>query len=717
MNRSPKLATLAAAAAAALAILQAPAARAQNYNPGVADVSVANGNVVIVRGDSGAQAVATVNAPVVAGDYLSTGSGSNAEVQFDGTSMLRLSSNSQVRFINLNPGSREAQIGAGTVDLADLQGGSGAQIDTPSVTVRPNTNGDYRISVNGNGQTAVTVRSGSATVSTGRGSQTLTPGTTVVADGPYSNPQISTQGAIGFDSFDQFNMSRDQALASAYNSNPYLSPQLAGYSNLANYGQWQNVPGYGYAWAPNNQTQNNFAPYQNGQWVWEPGSGYTWVDNSPYGYPVTHYGTWFNNPSYGGWLWQPPGYQYQTTSNGLASAWLPAVVSFFLGGGNGADLGSLLSNGFGGLTGSYGDNTQIGWIPLAPGEQYQPWYGANYSYPATELTNVPTTTNIYNYYTNARYYGGMTMVPVSAWRSGTFTRYRSVRPTQLSRVYLIRGSVPVVPTTANLHYTAHAVSHPVSLAHTFTAARFAAKAPPVHVSFAQQQARIKEIAVAKPKIVAPPAHRVAAHPVYRPVKHAEVHVTAMKPVTRTTAPVKHEAAPVKHEAAPVKHEPAPVKREAAPVKPEAAPVKHEATPVKHEATPVKHPAPVAEPKHESHPVAAPKPAEPAAPKPVAHHESTPVTHKAPEAAPPKPVEHQAPAPNPVEHHSVPANPVVHEAAPPKPAEHEAAPAKPVEHEAAPRTAPVEKHPTEQKPSEEKPAARPTAPPLTRLIRP
>ncbi len=73
MKRFQQLATLAAAAAAALTMLHSPAALAQNYNPGVADVSVANGNVVIVRGDSGTQAGATINAPVVAGDYLSTG--------------------------------------------------------------------------------------------------------------------------------------------------------------------------------------------------------------------------------------------------------------------------------------------------------------------------------------------------------------------------------------------------------------------------------------------------------------------------------------------------------------------------------------------------------------------------------------------------------------------------------------------------------------------
>lgn len=221
---------------------------AQTYpgGSGVANVSVANGDVTVVRADSGEQVAAMVNAPVLPGDYVATGSNAEAEVQFDGISMLRFAPNTQVRFIRLDPGAREMQLASGTVDLAELQGIDGSpQVDTPSVTVRPNQRGDYRVSVLGNGQTLVTVRSGSATIADGSGARTLTPGTTVVASGQYSNAPIETQGAIGYDTFDQFNAARDQSLASAYNSNPYLSPQLAGYTNFANYGQWHNVAGYG----------------------------------------------------------------------------------------------------------------------------------------------------------------------------------------------------------------------------------------------------------------------------------------------------------------------------------------------------------------------------------------------------------------------------------------------------------------------------------------
>ena len=596
-------------------------AAAQVYaggNSGVANVSVASGNVYIVRGDSGQQVGAAINAPLVPGDYLATGSGSQAEAQFDGASMLRLASNTQIRFVNLRPGSREVQLAAGTVGLAEEQGGGGGeQIDTPSLTVRPTQSGDYRVSVLGNGQTRVTVRSGAATIATANGSESLGPGSTLVADGSG----VGLQNPIGFDSFDQFNISRDQAVVSSYNANPYVSPQLAGYSNFAQYGRWQNVPGYGEAWAPNNQSQNNFAPYQNGQWVWEPGSGYTWVDNSPTGYATSHYGSWFNNQNHGGWLWQPPATQYQNSSSSLASAWLPAAVSFFLSGNNGnsgAGLGSILGSGAGGaggllgsLSGLFGSgnadnsNTNIGWIPLAPGEQYQPWYGQNNSYPATSVSSVPNVTNIYNYYSNARYNRAVTMIPVSAWRRGNFKSRVSVPTQQLRQVVLIRGAVPIVPTTANLRYTPVVkAAHPIVLSRTFTAPRLAARAPAVtHIAFKAQQAQIQSIAGVRPKVVQLAPRKVAlAPPAYRPVVRPPVRLAVIKPVAPVMPHIAHLMAPG---ARPI--------RTATPIVkavPHAAPVQHSkttlATPVSGATHPVTQPkAAIARPIHTTAPLLKP----------------------------------------------------------------------------------------------------------------
>src|SRR5579862_6284166 len=65
---------------------QAPdaGAAAPVAGPAVARVSHVGGDVTLKHGDSGADTKAVLNAPVEAGDYITTGgSGSRAEVQID----------------------------------------------------------------------------------------------------------------------------------------------------------------------------------------------------------------------------------------------------------------------------------------------------------------------------------------------------------------------------------------------------------------------------------------------------------------------------------------------------------------------------------------------------------------------------------------------------------------------------------------------------------
>ena len=516
-------AVLAGAIAIAGALIPAQPAAAQYAvagAPGVANVSIVMGDVVIVRGDSGEQVAATINAPLLPGDYISTAGGSRAEVQFDGTSMLRLAQDTQVRFVDLRAGSREMQLAGGTAELAELQGiDGGAQVDTPSVTVRPNQAGDYRVSVMPNGDTLVTVRSGSATVSSGSGTQTVTAGSTLVAYGPYSNPRMTLEGAIAYDAFDRFNDDRNAAIVAAYNSDPYLSPQLAGYTNFAGYGQWSNVPGYGEAWSPYNQS-NNWTPYSNGQWVWEPGYGYTWVGNEPWGYAPYHYGRWFNYNNQ--WMWQPPAYQYQTNGADLVASWLPALVGFFLSGGSGT-------------IGYPGYNGNIGWVPLAPGEPYSPWYpgfGANPGYAQYGVTHV---TYVYNIYRNYRYVRVFRMYPFDRFRNGEWHRPILMHPGQLKSVTIVRGAVPIVPTKVLMRSGPIAVAHPVKLSQQFHERRFTARPPVMQpMTFAKSQAQLESLTGKAPKAVP-----YSPAPVAKPVPYAPpaTHKTYHAPATAKPRPI------------------------------------------------------------------------------------------------------------------------------------------------------------------------------------
>lgn len=531
------LATTLALGATLTAMQPASAQAAVPGAPGVADVSAVAGDVVIVRGDSGAQVGAAINTPMLPGDYISTAGGSRAEVQFDGISMIRLAEDTQVRMVNLDPGSREVQLASGTAELAVLENnGGGSQIDTPSVTVRPARAGDYRVSVMPNGETLVTVRSGMANVSSGNGSENLTPGSTLVAYGSYDNAQISTQAAIGYDAFDNYNQRRDQEVVASYNANPYLAPALAGYSDFSNYGQWYNVPGYGESWAPYNQG-NNWSPYSNGQWVWEPGYGYTWVGNESWGYVPYHYGNWYYASNYNQWMWQPPNYQNQNP-NALSSAWLPALVAFFLTGVNG---NAALNAGF---NSAYGYNN-IGWVPLAPGERYVPWYGgfgANAAFPQTALSPV-NVTNVYNVYRNFRYIKVVRMIPVNRFRNGEFDHPMTIPARDVRQLTLVRGAVPIVPTKAVLGVR-HAPTT-VRLSPRFEQPVFAKKAPEIvrNASFERQAAAVKTVVAVKPRVVAEPVRTTpVAPPVYRAPAERPTYKAPAEIVKPVAKPVEKPAA-------------------------------------------------------------------------------------------------------------------------------------------------------------------------------
>src|SRR5579862_6650445 len=225
--------------------LPAPADQPSGKGPGVTRVSIVQGQVVVQRGDSNKQVAAVVNAPLLPGDYVSTGERSRGELQFDGSTAVRLGGNVQARITNDDPNNRQIQLADGTIELGLVRGNDGAvAVDTPSVTVRTEQAGDYRISIGHDGSSWVTARRGSAEIVTPQRTYTLESGKTLVARGAASNPSITYTQEVGYDSFDDFNAKRDQTMVAAFNASPNLNPDIAGYDNLDQYGQWQDVAGY-----------------------------------------------------------------------------------------------------------------------------------------------------------------------------------------------------------------------------------------------------------------------------------------------------------------------------------------------------------------------------------------------------------------------------------------------------------------------------------------
>jgi hypothetical protein len=428
--------------------------------PGVVRVSVIDGSTVIQRGDSHVQTSAVRNAPMLPGDYISTGNASRAELQFDGFTAIRLGEDAQARIVSNDSTSRKMQLALGAMEIGMVRDGQAMQVDTPSVTVRTRQAGDVRISTAADGSSWVTARRGTAEVITPAQTYTIGTDRTLIARGSASNPSITFGPTVAFDSFDDFSAARDNAMVAALNASPNLSPTLAGYEDLSAYGEWQTVPGYGQSWVPNEPA--GWVPYRNGSWAWEGGYGWTWIGSEPWGWTPYHYGNWYHcGCGTSGWAWLPP-------ANAGTPTWSPALVGFF-----GFDPGTAVSydncggnygpsNGPGPAAASYnapappsgngapeeapyssaapapygeggpspggynypapygaGGGYQapyaypypyIGWVPIAPYEPYYPWYPGwasigfgwglpffgGYGYPASFATNITRITNITN---------------------------------------------------------------------------------------------------------------------------------------------------------------------------------------------------------------------------------------------------------------------------------------------------------------------------------
>src|SRR5690349_4752486 len=115
---------------------------------GVARLSIVQGDVNVKRGDSGDLVAAAVNAPLLAQDHVQTSPGSRAEVQLDYANMIQLAPNTDVGFADLEYHRYQIQLAAGSIIYRVLRPSDAqAEVDTPSIAVRPTQQGDYRISV------------------------------------------------------------------------------------------------------------------------------------------------------------------------------------------------------------------------------------------------------------------------------------------------------------------------------------------------------------------------------------------------------------------------------------------------------------------------------------------------------------------------------------------------------------------------------------------
>src|SRR5271157_147401 len=322
-----------------------------DISPGVARISLIQGDVSTQRGDTGDWAAAALNQPLVAGDRISTGDSSQAELQLDRANILRLGDNAQAKIAIVERAQIQVQVGQGLAYYTVFKDSEAeVEIDTPNVAIRPTSDeGVYRIEVSGF-ETQVIVRTGAADISTPQGSTRVEKGQAASVRGTTDEAGCVLGGAPSKDSWDSWNNDRDGAIRNAQSWN-HTNRYYVGSEDLDAYGHWVNVPDYGQVWSPT--VAAGWAPYRAGRWVWEPYWGWTWVSCEPWGWAPYHYGRWFQYN--GAWGWYPgPVYPY------YRPLWAPAYVSFFgFGGGFGVGFG-------------WGS---IGWFPIGPCDFFHPWWG------------------------------------------------------------------------------------------------------------------------------------------------------------------------------------------------------------------------------------------------------------------------------------------------------------------------------------------------------
>lgn len=465
---------------------------------------------------------AVENRPMTTGDKLWADKDSRAELQL-GSSVIRLSQNTGVSFLNLDDHNVQLQLSSGVINIRvrQLDRDDSFEIDTPNLAFTLSQPGSYRLEASEDGTySVVTIRDGDGEATGNGQTYRIHAGQRATFNGTDSlNADVEQIGDP--DQFDNWAYNRDNRYEHS-RSAQYVSNDMVGYDDLDDNGDWRDDSSYGHVWYPH--VAVGWAPYREGHWDWIDPWGYTWVDDSPWGYAPFHYGRWVSVEGRWGWVAGP---------RAERAVYAPALVVFVGGGG-----------GFGG---------NIGWFPLGPREVYVPSYPVSRAYVervnvSNTTVNTTTVTNVYNTtiinkttnitnvtYVNRNVQGGVTAVPQRA--------FASAQP-------VARAAVAVNPREiASAPVTARAAVNPTREAVLGARASTAnhVTAPPAAV--ANRQVIAKRTPPPPPAPFAEKQQAMAAHPgqplpkrevaSLRPAPAAEAHPAVRvappgKPATPTT---------------------------------------------------------------------------------------------------------------------------------------------------------------------------------------
>ena len=318
-------------------------ARGQEIDQTVARLSFVSGAVSYSRGDDPDEwDPAVVNVPFTLGDRIYAPEDGRAELQLPAGNFVRLAPRSYFSALNLTYDTKQFYLGEGSAsfNVRNLASDETFEVATPNMAVTFDSPGKYRIEVDEDGNSRVQVRRGRVIVAANGRQINVEEGEIRVYG--IDSPRYEIVALRGSDAFDRWVDERDTRFDRAYSSTrDYASDQLIGVEDLREYGRWEQIPEYGYAWTPD-RVPAGWQPYTVGHWFWQDPWGWTWISKEPWGWAPSHYGRWTHHRSR--WYWVPVRQRVRVVR------YEPACVEFV-----------RVRDG-------------VGWFPLHPRDRAVPWW-------------------------------------------------------------------------------------------------------------------------------------------------------------------------------------------------------------------------------------------------------------------------------------------------------------------------------------------------------
>ena len=286
-------------------------------------LSYVDGKVEMDRANGQGLERAMLNAPIVEGTRIVTGRDGLAEIEFEGNATIRLGEATEVRFRQLlmnDEGDRvnEVELVRGTLYFNARGKNEIDRVVAAERTFVLRRDSDVRFQTSGD-QVQAAVLKGELTIDNNGRIERVSKKETLTVDANNPSAAVIAKGVDEI-SLDRWNNERAAyQTAYSYNNFGYGSSRMGfGYADLAYYGGWMDVPGYGSVWQPYGAASwMGWNPYLSGTWMFTPGFGYAWSSAYPWGWLPYHYGAWSYLPAYG-WFWAPGN---AFIGNGVVTNW------------------------------------------------------------------------------------------------------------------------------------------------------------------------------------------------------------------------------------------------------------------------------------------------------------------------------------------------------------------------------------------------------------